>query len=234
MSEKKKYPEYRELFTTTPEEQEACWQHYAERITRLRAKGVKYTFPIDKNSYHFIGGHYGFHKAMIVKMKPKEFLALAQPKAHINVCSLDYLLDAFEFGEPQIPPLTLRINADRCDVIAHNGRHRAEIANDLGVEEIPVILDFAPNYTLPLPEGYDLANEFEDRWRKNNFKKSAYDDALELMGDKWQEPKGCIIEVMASEGLSIFEDIMREREEIIRKRAEKRKEVGLNHRRTQK
>lgn len=243
---KKEYPKFSPLTT----EDEALWERYAQRIKELKAKKEKHEYPLDKNSPEF-SRHSGFHRAMITHITPKEFLELAAPKAHIRESSLDYLLDAFENGDHKLGPLMLYIRADEkgCRVTGHQGRHRAEIAYDLDVEIIPVILNFDPDYTLdvdpPEGEGYDLVEEFGGRWMAylvtkggyehlkedakpyaegQPFKNSAYEDAIELMGDKWQEPEGCVISNLEPEEPYLHFTTI---EEIKEKWKEYRKKYGL-------
>lgn len=221
MGEEKEYPEYDPTDVPSGELNEECWERYAKRIKVMREKGMKFIFPLEKNTPMVFSEIPGLHKAMIVMMKPTEFLKLSLPKSHIRACSLDFLLDAFEFGEPKLDPLYLSVSGETCEVNGHQGRHRAEIANDLGVEEIPVVIDFSPNYTL---KGYDEIRELERRWKEKDFKKSIIEDALDLMEEKWEAPDTCVIENLIPETPRLFKvDIA----EIEQRRKQKRKQYGI-------
>lgn len=186
--------------------EEECWERYAKRIKKAKEKEKIFEYPLDKDSREFI--RYGLHKSMIVNMTPVEFLRLSLPKTHIRACSLDYLFDAFEKGEPKLDPLYLRIDAStkkidyedypkkKCPVYGHEGRHRAEIAMDLGIKEVPVLIDYAPSYTL---DGYNEIREFDKKRQEDDWKGNYYDLALKLMKQKWKAPNDCTINNIGSE-----------------------------------
>jgi hypothetical protein len=217
MSEEKGYPEY-SLYDFIEDDSE-CWERYAERIKEMRNSGRKFKFPLNKNSRQLVSGG-GLHKSLIVEMSPKRFLNLAKPKEYIRGCSLDYLLDAFDKGDPKIDPLLLSVfvkdveecisgtdkNKKRCMVVGHEGRHRAEIAMDLNIDRVPVIIDYAPDYTLITESGnvdYKTVNEFERRFRDKEFETgNAYDEALKMMGDKWKHPDKCSVDNLVKEKAS--------------------------------
>lgn len=136
----KKYPEY--SGSGAHIDQDNCWKRYSAKIKKMRESGRSFKYPINYKHVHI--GDVG--RTKIDEIAPSHFLRLALPKAHINFCSLDYLLDAFELGEPTAPIPFLRISfnrdKDRCDISGHEGRHRSEIANDLGIEKIPLFLKY--------------------------------------------------------------------------------------------
>lgn len=86
---------------------------------------------------------------MLVFMSPSDFIALAAP-AHLGDKTVEGLVDAMREGvDLPIPFLSIGQREGRCIIISHEGRHRAEAAKRLGIEDFPVLLffeEFNPAY----------------------------------------------------------------------------------------
>jgi hypothetical protein len=73
-----------------------------------------------------------------VMMTPNRFRYLTAETTFAEE-SLKRLIERMENGLPIDPPF-LDIAADTCQVLGHEGRHRAEAARKLGLEKIPVLM----------------------------------------------------------------------------------------------
>lgn len=231
VEEKKEYPDYISMQGSTPEEADACWKRYKTRLDALKSKREKYEYPLNKSSDIFLNFH-KYHRAMMVDMKPDKFLKLAIPKGHVRKCSLEYLFDAYEFGEPKLDPLVLEVN-EKCQVIGHEGRHRAEIASDLGVETIPVSIGYYPHYTLTTgDDGNKINNDISDLYFKR--KEGTYYDAIMKYKNKWVAPNNCTVENLQPESIQRSAIRITDKEgktptdlELYLKRRELRKKYGI-------
>jgi len=75
-------------------------------------------------------------------MSPQRYLDLS-PEMNANPGKIARLQDAAQAGEPlrELPSLTVEANADGTGgVIAQEGRHRATVYRDAGVQQMPVVL----------------------------------------------------------------------------------------------
>ena len=84
----------------------------------------------------------------VVKMKPYEFLSLVPPfrKGFPPIeSSVIELREKMKADKP-MDPLFLDVDVEDCKVLNHEGRHRALVANLLGISEVPVIL-YAKKYS---------------------------------------------------------------------------------------
>lgn len=233
----KEYPEFKMFGGTSEEEQESCWEHYSKRINEMKQQERDFEYPLDKNAYIFYPQH-EYHKCLVTEISPQKFLDLAKPKSTIRVCSLDFLLDAFDYNEPLIPPVYLSVSPNDCSINGHEGRHRAEIANDLGVKKIPISICYYGDYTLVKYDkmfgremvDYDAINdasvEMKAVYRKEK-EGNLYDTLVGNLGDKWEFPNKCTINNLKKEGKSIF-DGSKELEEVEQERGEFRKKYGLD------
>lgn len=229
--EEKKYPEFDPFEPIAEETLDECWERYAQRIKELKAKGVELNYPLDKNSNVFIDLG-AFYKGIIQMISPEKFMELSFPKAYIRACSLDYLVDAFASGNPQLDPLELWVDPNTCQVFEHNGRHRAEIAYDLDIKEIPVVITFHPFKTIgDTEEGYKSLYEFYDmRVSRKNVKVSIFDDAMELLAQHWKVPDNCTIENLIPEKMrTVRSETVEEKLAWIKKIQELRKKKRQQH-----
>lgn len=213
----KEYPKYSPY---AKGDQDECWKRYSKRIKKMLDSGEKFEYPLDKMGYGLYP-QYEYYRALLTDISPSKFLNLAIPKSHINHCSLDYLLDAFEYREPKLNPVYFNIDyhKDKCRVIGHEGRHRAEIAQDLGIERIPITLRFSGEDTLLIKRNdredvdYDSANETYDELREisKKEKEGTYYDTLMKLKDKWTYPNKCYIHNLYPERIEGFAEIREER-----------------------
>lgn len=91
----------------------------------------------DLTSYGGMGGW----KGKIVWMIPDKFLSLTYPLKHPTPQSLSRLEKRMREQLP-IDFLVLKIDSKRNKIIDHEGRHRATIAKELGIEKVPVFVYF--------------------------------------------------------------------------------------------
>lgn len=230
------YPKYELFQKTDAVEQEECWKKYSNRIKKIKSENKEIQYPLDKNAYTFYPQH-EYHKCLVTDITPKKFLELSKPKATIRACSLDYLLDAFEYNAPTIPPVYLSIDPSNCVVNGHEGRHRAEIANDLDIDKIPISICYYGDYTLLKHDkefrreavDYDAIhranNEMKNVYKKEK-KGNLYDTLLKNLKDKWKTPNNCTINNLKKEGKSIFDSSL-SFSDIEEKREMYRKKYGL-------
>ena len=93
----------------------------------------------------------GYEKSRkLVRMSPKEYLELALPKSHDysrfdanaydqeSLKNLRYRMEE----ELEIDPPSFTVDMESGAIINHSGRHRAYIAYELGIKQIPVIVYF--------------------------------------------------------------------------------------------
>ena len=72
-------------------------------------------------------------------MSPEKFLELAPPRgAPYNQKRIDELKEKIKKKEMDVPYFD--VDVDSCQVIDHEGRHRAEASRQLGIKKIPVVL----------------------------------------------------------------------------------------------
>jgi hypothetical protein len=137
------YPKYEQIY-----DDDLYYEKYAERLERIRKEGMEVKYPFKINSRKLSDGYPNFElkNTIFLYVTPERFLELAFPKAHINITSIDYLFDAFEFGDPELDPLFLYVDP-KLRVIQHEGRHRAEISRDLDIELLPIVIKFTYIYT---------------------------------------------------------------------------------------
>jgi hypothetical protein len=84
-------------------------------------------------------------KGKIVYTTPDKFLSLAKKLEHPSKTSLAYLKDKMSNEKP-LPYLMLWVDMNNKKVTGHEGRHRAMIAKELGIEKLPVFV-FTGEYT---------------------------------------------------------------------------------------
>lgn len=88
-------------------------------------------------------------KGKIVMMSPDKFLSLAVRLSEPNLHNLERLRQHFK-NQGLLDPLVLIVNGNK--VVGHEGRHRAMVSKEHGIEKVPVLIiprDFprVPNWT---------------------------------------------------------------------------------------
>ena len=78
-------------------------------------------------------------KGKIIWMTPDKFLQLAPPLLYPFHSSFDYMKKRIKEKLP-LDPLILWVDPQIKTVISHEGRHRATIAKQLGIEKVPVMI----------------------------------------------------------------------------------------------
>jgi hypothetical protein len=96
--------------------------------------------PYSEHPHGFIGW-----KGKMVWMSPDKFLSLARKLDFPYEDSLNSLRNAMKDGK-SIPHLMLGVDMVKRKVIDHEGRHRATVAKELGIEKVPVFI-YTGNYT---------------------------------------------------------------------------------------
>jgi hypothetical protein len=116
-------------------------------------------------------GHAGW-KGKIVWMTPDKFLSLCHPlpAGEKNDLSAQNLRKRMKEKLP-IDFLVLKVDSKQKKVIGHEGRHRATVAKELGIEKVPVLVYFEEAYPrVPKwgPEHHEFADkaEFKPEWDK--------------------------------------------------------------------
>ncbi|MCP4762621.1 MAG: hypothetical protein GY870_12645 [archaeon] len=217
----KKYPTYIGGYGD-----DSCYERYAERLREGKGRRFNIKYPIKKNfTYLYLKN---FRKCLIHDMSPIRFLSKAYPKAHVNQCSVDYLFDGFLEGEPKLPPLYLDVNEDN-RVIGHEGRHRAEIAKDLGVLSVPVVICYGERLTMKESDRH-IEEKYQDEVFNEEFqlgKGNYYDKLIETHKDAWQYPDNIHPRDIKREGGNT-RDIMRERNELRKIHKEKRDKYNID------
>ncbi|MFH1546881.1 MAG: hypothetical protein ABIC57_00165 [bacterium] len=107
----------------------------------LNIEPTKLEYKMAKAEYLFT------HKprSQILKwMSPKEFLSLVPPTRYSKETTQE-LKEKIRKGTP-LDPLFLDIDIDSCNVMQHEGRHRAKAAIELDIKKIPVILYHKERY----------------------------------------------------------------------------------------
>jgi len=84
-------------------------------------------------------------KGKMVWMSPDKFLSLARKLDFPSEDSLTWLRQSMKDGKA-IPHLILGVDMVRRKVIDHEGRHRATVAKELGIDKVPVFI-YTGNYT---------------------------------------------------------------------------------------
>lgn len=100
-------------------------------------------------------------KGKLVWTSPDKFLSLARKLTHPSSESLNMLRKKMLNNEP-IEHLTLWVDMDNKKVKSHEGRHRALIAKELGIKEVPVFVFTGSNYDrVPKwkPEDHKIVDE---------------------------------------------------------------------------
>lgn len=120
----------------------------------------------DLQSY---GGMAGW-KGKIVWMSPDKFLSLVYPLKYPSKLGLSHLEKRMKEKLP-IDFLVLKVDSKRKKIIGHEGRHRATVAKELGIEKVPVLVYFEESYPrVPKwgPEHHEFADkaEFKPEWDK--------------------------------------------------------------------
>jgi hypothetical protein len=106
---------------------------------------------------------------MLIWMKPLEFLDKTPErnpeywKSPSTSMHLDMLGSKMKKDVP-IDPLFLDINIESCEVINHEGRHRAMAAEKIGIERVPVIIYLRGNH-----RKYVSVNEYLEQGCKCNY-----------------------------------------------------------------
>jgi hypothetical protein len=86
-----------------------------------------------------IGGNSEYWDADICMMKIDDFLSIATYLPNARTHSLEYLKDKMK-SERICPPLLSFWEGNNYKVIKHEGRHRATLCKNMGMEYIPVAL----------------------------------------------------------------------------------------------
>ncbi|MCP4762596.1 MAG: hypothetical protein GY870_12520 [archaeon] len=177
------------------------YKKYAERFKQLIDKGAKkYKYPADLHSSSFRNS---LNKCLITEIDPYLFTILAAPKCHIKESSVDYLWDAYEEQKEVLDPLYLDIDPNECRIEGHEGRHRAEIAYDLGIEKVPVRVCFF-RYRPFKVKGQEFSdnesNFLTDEIKKHGFSKEIVDKWMKDNNASWSYPEKCNLDNVKSEG----------------------------------
>jgi len=87
-------------------------------------------------------------KGKIVWMTPQKFLSLAAP-LHDSMIKPDSMEKMRKRLGENLPtdPLTLRVDMESKKVTGHEGRHRAKVAIEKGIESVPVFIFTGSLYT---------------------------------------------------------------------------------------
>lgn len=111
-------------------------------VGRWGVKGVEVTeYKMAKAEYLL---KYHPEAQKLVWMSPNEFLELIPPYAGTpwNRENIENLKEKMLRGE-ELDPLFIDVYAEskrRCQVINHEGRHRAKAAEELGIKSVPVLI----------------------------------------------------------------------------------------------
>lgn len=79
-------------------------------------------------------------RCMLVDMDPKEFLSYVH-SVGIDSYKIHDISQKIEHGT-KLDPLYLEIDASKCSVINHEGRHRAAASIESGIDNVPVVIFF--------------------------------------------------------------------------------------------
>lgn len=104
-------------------------------------------------------------KGKIVYMTPDKFLHLAAPlpEMAINKASIEKLKERFENNMP-VDPLILFVDMNTKKVTGHEGRHRAMVCKNVGINKVPVFIFTGSGYTRTpkwSPEQHKEVDEME-------------------------------------------------------------------------
>jgi hypothetical protein len=102
-------------------------------------------------------------KGKMIYTTPDKFLSLARKLTEPSQSSLDYLRDKMLKGEP-LPYLILWVDMNKKKVMRHEGRHRAIIAKELGINKIPVFVCTGSEYTRTpkwTPQDHDIVDNLK-------------------------------------------------------------------------
>lgn len=152
---------------------EECYELYAEKLKDFAELDKDYEYPLTDSKHIDLLGDVG--RTGLDEIDPCLFVDLAKPKAHIRQCSLPYIMDAYKYGKPKLEPVYFSVNnRDNCQINGHQGRHRAQVACDLGINRIPIMINYR-DYAYPDDEtgfaNLDLMKEANKYLRENGFKK---------------------------------------------------------------
>lgn len=125
-------------------------------------KKAKLTYPVDKESKLF---YYEMPSQLRVDMKPSEFLKVVVPPLSWYQPSLRFIKKSIKKKTP-LDPLFLDVRMNNCQVVGHEGRHRAKVADDLGVEAVPVIIFCRERIITPQGEERDVLTDDGEKCRK--------------------------------------------------------------------
>lgn len=80
-------------------------------------------------------------KGKIVYMTPDRFLELAYPlpdalKSELSLQKIRHRI----INKLPLDPLVLDVNMEKNKVVGHEGRHRAMVAKELGIQKVPVFI----------------------------------------------------------------------------------------------
>lgn len=86
-------------------------------------------------------------KGKIIYMSPDKFLRLARPLPEnmVNSQSIQNLRQRMTENLP-IDPLVLTVDMEKKKVTGHEGRHRARVAKEFGIKEVPVLIFTGSSY----------------------------------------------------------------------------------------
>jgi len=135
---KKQYPNAKiSTSSTTPKGEKFFKSTLKDNVEYPMAKGK------DVQSY---GGQEGW-KGKIVWTTPQKFLSLVNslPDYAMDEKSYFNLRDRIKKGLP-IDPMTLVVDMSKKKVVVHEGRHRATVSKEMGIEKVPVLIFTGSNF----------------------------------------------------------------------------------------
>jgi len=100
------------------------------------------------------------------KMSPTEFLRLA-PDTQFSPKRVNELKTKIKKGEMDV--LFFDVDVDSCQVLDHEGRHRAKASQELGIKEVPVVL-FNREFDPEADGGFGTKGRYFDTKRKSKCK----------------------------------------------------------------
>ena len=96
----------------------------------------KLKYKMAKADYLF---EYNPESNKLIWTSPESFSDVVRPPAVWNMKSLSNLRKRMREGK-EIDPLFVDIDPNSCSITHHEGRHRAKVASELDIKEIPVLI----------------------------------------------------------------------------------------------